>query len=126
MATRWEYCILTRLSNGPDTKWYVNRVFDYTEPLMPVEVTADVFRKYNEEFDILHATLMYPILPAVLNRLGADGWELLDDMQTGLTGGEGLVFKRALEAEATPARRSGAKSARRPGPARRPAGRSRK
>jgi hypothetical protein len=26
--------------------------------------------------------------------MGADGWELIDDMNTGLPGGEGLVFKR--------------------------------
>ncbi len=123
MAPRWEYCILTRMSNGPDTKWYVNRVFDYTEPLMPVEVTEPLFRSYNEEFDILHAKMLYPILPAVLNRLGADGWELLDDMQTGLTGAEGLVLRRPA-AEAPPPGRAAAKSAKRPA-ARKPAGRKR-
>lgn len=113
MAPRWEYCILTRMSNGPDTKWYVNRVFDYTEPLMPVEVTEPVFRSYNEEFDILHAKMLFPILPAVLNRLGGDGWELLDDMQTGLTGAEGLVLRRPA-AEAPAPRKASAKSAKRP------------
>lgn len=94
MPTQWEYCILTRLSNGPDTKWHVNRIFNYAEPHMPVEVTEAAFLAYNEAFDRLHASLSYPILPAVLNLLGADGWELIDDMNTGLTGGEGLVFKR--------------------------------
>ncbi len=94
MPTQWEYCILTRLSNGPDTKWHVNRVFNYAEPHMPVEVTEAAFLGYNEAFDRLHASLSFPILPAVLNLLGADGWELIDDMNTGLTGGEGLVFKR--------------------------------
>lgn len=113
MAPRWEYCILTRMSNGPDTKWYVNRVFDYSEPLMPVEITEPAYRAYNEEFDILHAKMLYPILPAVLNRLGADGWELLDDMQTGLTGAEGLVLRRPVEEAprkaARPARRAAAR-----------------
>jgi hypothetical protein len=122
-ATRWEYCVLTRLSNGPDSKWYVNRMFDYSEPIMPIEVTADEFRKYNEEFDVLHASLVYPILPVVLNRLGADGWELLDDMNTGLTGGEGLVFRRPVEAPpatAKPKRGASAKTtAARKEPARR-------
>jgi hypothetical protein len=106
MATRWEYCILTRLSNGPDSKWHVNRVFNYTEPLMPEEITEEPFRSYNAEFDDLHASLSYPILPAVLNRLGADGWELLDDMNTGLTGGEGLVFKREASTKPAPARKA--------------------
>jgi hypothetical protein len=104
MATQWEYCILTRLSNGPDTKWHVNRVFNYTEPLMPEEVTTAEFRALNTQFDELHASLSYPILPAVLNLLGAEGWELLDDMNTGLTGGEGLVFKRMSDAK--PARQA--------------------
>lgn len=111
MPVRWEYCILTRLSNGPDSKWHVNRVFNYREPHMPVEVTEAPFRDYNREFDEMHASLSYPILPAVLNRLGADGWELLDDMNTGLTGGEGLVFKRPLEdKQTTPARAGRAKA----------------
>lgn len=108
MPTQWEYCILTRLSNGPDTKWHVNRIFNYSEPHMPVEMTEALYRRYNEEFDALHASLTYPILPAVLSRLGADGWELIDDMNTGLTGGEGLVFKRPVAA--APARRSPAKA----------------
>jgi hypothetical protein len=98
MATRWEYCILTRLSAGLDTKWHVNRIFRHHDgPELPEEVTGKVFRKYNDAFDALHATRVYPILPAVLNHLGADGWELIDDMNTGLAGGEGLVFKRPLE-----------------------------
>lgn len=120
MATRWEYCILTRLSNGPDTKWHVNRVFNYTEPLMPEEVTGEPARSYNDEFDRLHASLTYPILPAVLNHLGADGWELLDDMNTGLTGGEGLVFKREVTARPAPLRKAAkAKALARKKPARR-------
>jgi hypothetical protein len=120
MAPRWEYCILTRMSNGPDTKWYVNRLFDYSEPLMPVEVTDERFRKFNEEFDILHAKMIFPILPAALNMLGAEGWELLDDMQTGLTGAEGLVLRRPLEDRPAPARKPAAKRA-----ARKPAARKR-
>ncbi len=124
MPVRWEYCILTRLSNGPDSKWYVNRVFNYSEPHMPVEITGSPFREYNEEFDRLHAALSFPILPAVLNRLGADGWELLDDMNTGLTGGEGLIFKRPVEDKrAKPAPTGRAKA--RPAAARKPAGRKR-
>lgn len=122
MAPRWEYCILTRMSNGPDTKWYVNRLFDYSEPHMPVELTEDRFRKFNEEFDIFHAKMVYPILPAVLNSLGAEGWELLDDMQTGLTGSEGLVFRRPLEDAPAPARRASKPAAR----AKKPAARKRK
>ncbi len=125
MAPRWEYCILTRMSNGPDTKWYVNRLFDYSEPLMPVEVTEERFRKFNEEFDILHAKMAYPILPAVLNMLGAEGWELLDDMQTGLTGAEGLVLRRPLEDQpAAPARSAASRRAKKPA-ARKPAARKR-
>jgi hypothetical protein len=120
MAPRWEYCILTRMSNGPDTKWYVNRLFDYSEPLMPVEVTDERFRKFNEECDILHAKMIFPILPAALNMLGAEGWELLDDMQTGLTGAEGLVLRRPLEDRPAPARKPAAKRA-----ARKPAARKR-
>lgn len=121
MATRWEYCILTRLSNGPDTKWHANRVFNYAEPLMPEEVTEEPFRSYNEQFDQFHASLSYPILPKVLNYLGADGWELLDDMNTGLTGGEGLVFKRETSARPAPAR----KPVRAKAPGRKPAARRR-
>jgi len=98
MATKWEYAILTRLSAGLDTKWHVNRVFHHLENELPVEVTGAEFKKYNEAFDKLHAVKHYPILPAVLNRMGADGWELLDDMNTGMPGGEGLVFKRPAAA----------------------------
>jgi hypothetical protein len=107
MATRWEYCILTRLSAGLDTKWHLNRIFQHTDgPELPEEVTAKAFRQYNDKFDALHAQRIYPILPAILNLLGADGWELIDDMNTGLAGGEGLVFKRPTEA---PARKAAAK-----------------
>ena len=94
--TYWEYCILTRLSAGLDTKWYANRVFQHTETTLPDEVTGPEYRSYNERFDALHASKIYPILPAVLNFLGAEGWELIDDMDTGITGGEGLVLKRQL------------------------------
>ena len=90
----WEYCILTRLSAGLDTKWFVNRVFQHSNTELPVEVTEDRFKEYNDQFEKLHATKVYPILPAVLNLLGAEGWELIDDMNTGITGGEGLVLKR--------------------------------
>lgn len=94
--TRWEYCILTRLSAGLDTKWHVNRVFEHHDDSLPEEVTEERFHAYNEKFDALHATHRFPILPAVLNLLGADGWELMDDMQVGMTSGESLVFKRPL------------------------------
>ena len=94
--TYWEYAILTRLSSGLDTKWYVNRIYQHPENTLPEEVTAQAFRAYNDQFDALHATKVFPILPGVLNVMGADGWELIDDMQTGITGGEGLVFKRPL------------------------------
>jgi hypothetical protein len=47
----------------------------------------------------------------VLNLLGADGWELIDDMNTGITGGEGLVFKRPAPARRAPARKAGRKAA---------------
>ena len=94
--TKWEYCILTRLSAGLDTKWYANRVFQHTETALPEEETEPEFRAYNDRFDALHATKVFPILPAVLNLLGAEGWELIDDMDTGITGGEGLVLKRQL------------------------------
>jgi hypothetical protein len=96
MATRWEYCVLTRMSNGPDTKWYVNRIFHHTAVFEALEVTDKAFRKYNEVFEKFHNSRHFPILPAVLNVLGADGWELIDDMNTGLLGGEGLVFKRPV------------------------------
>ena len=105
--SNWEYCILTRLSAGLDTKWHVNRVFQHAEVEMPTEVTASEFARHNAAFDKLHASKVYPILPAVLNLMGAAGWELIDDMQTGMSGGEGLVFKRPLAA----ARKSSAKKA---------------
>ena len=111
--TKWEYCILTRLSAGLDTKWYANRVFQHSENAMPEEETTPEFRAYNEQFDAIHASKVFPILPAVLNLLGAEGWELLDDMDTGITGGEGLVLKRPLpEPPARAARRTAKKTAR--------------
>jgi hypothetical protein len=90
----WEYAVLTRLSAGLDTKWYVNRVFQHAETEMPEEVTESRYRAYNDQFDALHASKVFPVLPSVLNILGADGWELIDDMDTGVAGGEGLVLKR--------------------------------
>jgi hypothetical protein len=108
-TTRWEYCILTRLSTELDTKWHVNRVFLHHATELPTEMTEPEYAKYNDQFEKLHASKVYPVLPAVLNLLGADGWELIDDMNTGLPGGEGLVFKRPLASRATRA------SARRPG-----------
>ena len=107
----WEYCIITRLSSGLDTKWYANRVFQHAETSLPEEVTAPAFRALNDRFDALHASRVFPILPAVLNLLGGEGWELIDDMDTGITGGEGLVLKRPLAARPrraakVPARRS--------------------
>jgi hypothetical protein len=104
----WEYCILTRLSAGLDTKWYANRVFQHSETSLPEEETTSEFRAYNERFDALAASKVYPILPAVLNLLGAEGWELIDDMDTGMTGGEGLVLKRQL---AAPPRGAGSRAA---------------
>ena len=92
----WEYAVLTRLSAGLDTKWYLNRVFQHAETEMPEEVTSSRYRVYNDQFDALHASKVFPVLPAVLNILGADGWELIDDMDTGVAGGEGLVLKRPL------------------------------
>ncbi len=110
MATRWEYCILTRLSAGLDTKWHVNRTFDYSNgPHLAEETTEKAWQAYNAKFDELHATHNFPILPAALNLLGADGWELIDDMNTGLAGGEGLVLKRPVEA--APARKRAAAKA---------------
>ena len=112
----WEYAILTRLSSGLDTKWYVNRVYQHSETALPEEVTTAAFRAHNDQFDGLHGTKIFPILPAVLNILGADGWELLDDMNTGITGGEGLVFKRQLTrrpAAKKAAKKAAAKRARR-------------
>lgn len=105
----WEYCILTRQSAGLDTKWYVNRVYQHSETDLPEEVTGEAYQGYNAYFDELHASKIYPVLPAVLNHLGASGWELIDDMATGITGGEGLVFKRPVAAR--PARRPAAKKA---------------
>ena len=111
-TTYWEYCILTRLSAGLDTKWHLNRVFKHSGIELPTEVTSEVFAKYNKEFDKLHATGEYPILPAVLNILGGEGWELIDDMDTGMPGGEGLVFKRPrAKPAARAARRAPAKRA---------------
>ena len=40
MTTYWEYAVLTRLSAGLDTKWYVNRVYQHAETDMPQEVTS--------------------------------------------------------------------------------------
>jgi hypothetical protein len=94
--TYWEYCILTRLSGGMDTKWHANRVFKHSGIELPTEITLPVFRELNAKFDQLHASGEYPILPAVLNILGAEGWELIDDMDTGMPGGEGLVFRRPI------------------------------
>ena len=109
MPTYWEYAVLTRLSAGLDTKWYVNRVYQHAETDMPEEVTSAANQIYNERFDEIQASKVYPILPAVLNLLGADGWELIDDMNTGITGGEGLVLKRPLARR--PAARRAAKGA---------------
>jgi hypothetical protein len=100
----WEYAILTRLSAGLDTKWYVNRTYQHSETDLPAEVTDPAYAGYNQRFDELHATKVYPVLPAILNLMGADGWELIDDMATGITGGEGLVFKRPVEGRRAPAR----------------------
>src|SRR5579859_5841790 len=114
--TTWEYCILTRLSAGLDTKWYANRVFQHAETTLPEEVTTPEFRDYNQRFDELHAAKTFPILPGVLNLLGGEGWELIDDMDTGMTGGEGLVLKRQLAtrpraaAKKAPNRRSAKKA----------------
>ena len=111
--TYWEYAILTRLSAGLDTKWFVNRVFHHNETDLPDEVTSSQYQAYNDQIDKLHASKVYPILPAVLNMLGADGWELIDDMATGITGGEGLVFKRQLAGRPRngAAKKAGAKKA---------------
>ncbi len=106
----WEYCILTRLSAGLDTKWYANRVFQHSDITLPEEETIPEFRAYNERFDALHASKIYPILPGVLNLLGSEGWELIDDMDTGITGGEGLVLKRQLAATPRAARRAGSRA----------------
>lgn len=110
---KWEYCILTRLTWGVDTKWYVNRVYQHSDTDMPEEVTQPLFRDYNKRFEKLHASHVYPILPAVLNLLGGEGWELLDDMNTGMPGGEGLVFRR--EAKGRPAAKKPAPKAKKKG-----------
>jgi hypothetical protein len=109
--TYWEYCILTRLSAGLDTKWYANRVFQHTDTALPEEETTPEFRAYNAQFDALHARKIFPVLPAVLNLLGADGWELIDDMDMGIAGGEGLVLKRPLTARGRVAGRRATKRA---------------
>jgi hypothetical protein len=113
----WEYCILTRQSAGLDTKWYANRVFQHTETSLPEEETEPEFRVYNDRFDALHASKVFPLLPAVLNLLGGEGWELIDDMDRGMTGGEGLLLKRQLAsrpraaaAKKRPSRRSAKKT----------------
>ena len=106
----WEYAILTRLSAGLDTKWYVNRTYQHSENDLPNEVTDPAYAGYNQRFDELHAQKVYPVLPAILNLMGADGWELIDDMSTGITGGEGLVFKRQTEARRRPASKTAAKT----------------
>jgi len=94
--TRWEYCILTRMSAGLDTKWFVNRVFQHHDTSLPSEMTERQFKAHNDKFEELHASRVFPLLPAILNLLGADGWELIDDMNTGMAGGEGWLFKRPL------------------------------
>ncbi len=104
----WEYCILTRQAAGVDTKWYVNRLFKHSEIDLPAEVTEPAFQKYNAQMEKLHELKVYPILPAVLNLMGADGWELIDDMNTGMPGGEGLVFKRELRVRPRPAAKKAA------------------
>jgi hypothetical protein len=111
----WEYCILTRLSAGLDTKWYLNKVYQHSETALPEEITEPLYQKYNARFDELHAAKAYPILPAVLNLLGAEGWELIDDMNMGITGGEGLVFKRQTAARKASAKKTSKKSAKRAG-----------
>lgn len=103
--TKWEYCILTRLSWGVDTKWFANRTYKHAEHDLPEEVTEAVYRDYNKKIEKFHASKVYPILPAVLNMLGDDGWELIDDMNTGMPGGEGLVLKRPVTARPKPAPR---------------------
>ncbi len=109
-VTYWEYCILTRLSAGLDTKWHVNRVFRHSGIELPTEITKPAFVELNAKFDKLHAAGEFPILPDVLNILGAEGWELIDDMNTGMPGGEGLVFRRPMvKRAARPSRRAPAK-----------------
>lgn len=109
-VTYWEYCILTRLSAGLDTKWHVNRVFKHSGIELPTEITKPEYAALNAKFDKVHASGEFPILPTVLNILGAEGWELIDDMDTGMPGGEGLVFRRQMVKRAAPAaRRTSAK-----------------
>lgn len=100
MATRWEYCILTRMSTALDTKWYANRVFRYHSAHEAEETTSAYYRGINAKVDALHEVADYPLLPAILNLLGGEGWELIDDMNTGMSGGEGLVLKREVTARA--------------------------
>jgi hypothetical protein len=111
MATKWEYCILTRQSQTLDSKWYVNRIFQHNPPQLPTEVTDPYFERYNAQFETMHAAKIYPLLPAILNMLGADGWELNDDINLGL-GAEGLLFKRPLSPKPTAARKPAKKPAR--------------
>ncbi len=56
----------------------------------------------------MHAEKKYPLIPVILNLLGAEGWELIDDMDIGnATGDEALVFKRPVTAAAkAPAKRA--------------------
>lgn len=100
MATRWEYCILTRMSTALDTKWYANRIFRYHSAHEAEETTSAYYRGVNGKIDGLHEKAEFPLLPGILNLLGSDGWELIDDMNTGIAGGEGLVFKRPVVARA--------------------------
>ena len=119
MATRWEYCILTRMSTALDIKWYANRIFRYHSALEAEETTSKYFQAINAKVDALFDTAEYPLLPAILNLLGAEGWELIDDMNTGIAGGEGLVLKRPVvarpvaRAKAAPAKRPAARTGRR-------------
>lgn len=119
MATRWEYCILTRMSTALDTKWYANRVFRYHSAHEAEEATSAYFRGINAKIDGLHDKAEFPLLPSILNLLGGEGWELIDDMNTGLSGGEGLVLKRpataraAAKPKAAPAKRPAAQAGRR-------------
>ena len=102
----WEYCILLRVGTSIDTKWYVNRRFKHSEPgELPAETTEPYFAKFNEQFEKLHAKKVYPVLPAVMNVLGADGWELIYDMDVGIPGDHGFVFKREVKGKAKAARK---------------------
>src|SRR5436190_5096956 len=53
LMPNWEYCILTRLSAGLDSKWFVNRIFQHSETELPVEVTEDLYKAYNDQFEKL-------------------------------------------------------------------------